>query len=143
MKDEQISGHDLPRRALMKAAAVAAFAGVAPREAAAQQAQIIGSEYWAQKGDVKLNLWRKRVNDGKADKPVIFFVHGSSFSGRAGYDLQVPGHPDYSAMDHFAGLGYDVWTMASLRVGQTTFLTSRHESRPLCFNNCSDCQLKV
>jgi alpha-beta hydrolase superfamily lysophospholipase len=27
------------------------------------------------------------------------------------FDLQVPGRPGYSMMDHFARLGYDVWTM--------------------------------
>jgi pimeloyl-ACP methyl ester carboxylesterase len=42
---------------------------------------------------------------------VLFLVHGSTFSSRGSYDLQVPGHPDYSMMDRFAGLGFDVWTM--------------------------------
>ena len=108
-RENVMNGPD--RRTLLKATGAAALAALASDNAAAQSAQIVGSEYWAQKGDVKLYLWRKRVDDGKTDKPVIFFVHGSSFSGRAGYDLQVPGHPDYSAMDHFAGLGYDVWTI--------------------------------
>ena len=99
----------LPRRQVLTASVAVAFGAAAP--AAAQQPRIVGQEYWAQKGDVKLHVWRKRLDDGRTGKPVIFFVHGSSFSGRAGYDLQVPGHPEYSAMDHFAGLGYDVWTM--------------------------------
>lgn len=106
-----MSGAGVPRRALLKAAGAAAMSGAVAKSAAADAPQIIATEYWARKGDVKLNLWRKRVDDGKAGKPVIFFVHGSSFSGRSGYDLQVPGHPDYSAMDHFARLGYDAWTM--------------------------------
>jgi pimeloyl-ACP methyl ester carboxylesterase len=38
-------------------------------------------------------------------------VHGSSYSGKTMFDLQVPGRADYSMMDHFAALGYDVWTM--------------------------------
>ena len=99
------------RRDLLKASGALALAVGAATSASAQAPKIIGAEYWAQKGDVKLNILRKRLDDGKTGKPVIFFVHGSSFSGRAGYDLQVPGHPDYSAMDHFAGLGFDVWTM--------------------------------
>ncbi len=102
---------NIPRRMLLQATGAAALAAATSQQAGAQTPDIVGTEYWAQKGAVKLNIWRKRVNDGKADKPVLFFVHGSSFSGRAGYDLQVPGHPDYSAMDHFARLGYDVWTM--------------------------------
>ena len=48
---------------------------------------------------------------GGAASPVLFLVHGSTFSSRGSYDLQVPGRPGYSMMDHFAGLGFDVWTM--------------------------------
>jgi pimeloyl-ACP methyl ester carboxylesterase len=44
-------------------------------------------------------------------QPVLFLVHGSSLSSRGSYDLTVPSRGGYSAMDHFAGLGYDVWTM--------------------------------
>ncbi len=40
----------------------------------------------------------------------LFCVHGSSYSGKTMFDLQVPGR-DYSMMDHFARLGYEVWTM--------------------------------
>jgi pimeloyl-ACP methyl ester carboxylesterase len=75
---------------------------------------IWSSEYRAQKGDVGLHVWRKRVGappTGVPDKPVLFLVHGSSFSGRSGFDLQVPGKPDYSMMDAFARWGFDVWTM--------------------------------
>lgn len=42
---------------------------------------------------------------------MLFLVHGSSFSTRVSYDLQVPGNVDYSAMNLFARAGYDVWTM--------------------------------
>jgi alpha-beta hydrolase superfamily lysophospholipase len=38
-------------------------------------------------------------------------VHGSSYSGKTMFDLQVPGRAGYSMMDHFVGLGYEVWTM--------------------------------
>ena len=65
------------------------------------------------KGDVKLYIYRK-VATGAAPaggRPVLFLVHGSTFAGRGSYDLIVPGRTGYSAMDHFAGLGYDVWTM--------------------------------
>ena len=71
-------------------------------------------EYWAQKGDVKLFMFRKRVGapqPGEAPRPVFFLVHGTSFSGPTGFDLHVPGKPDYSLMEKFAEYGFDVWTM--------------------------------
>jgi pimeloyl-ACP methyl ester carboxylesterase len=106
----------LRRRELISGAATAlAAAGVgldvgAP--AAAQGARVVAEEHWAKKGPVDLYLYRKRlVGEGAASKPVLFLVHGSTFSSRGSYDLQVPGHPNYSMMDHFADLGFDVWTM--------------------------------
>lgn len=71
-------------------------------------------EYWTDKKGVRLYVYRKRATAPKKNAgslPVLFLVHGSSASGRSSFDLQVPGKPDYSLMDHFAGLGYDVWTM--------------------------------
>jgi pimeloyl-ACP methyl ester carboxylesterase len=71
-------------------------------------------EYWAQKGDVKLYLFRKRLEvptSGDRPRPVLFLVHGSSNSGRSSFDLDVPGHGDYSMMNVFADYGFDVWTM--------------------------------
>ena len=46
-----------------------------------------------------------------ANAPKLFCVHGSSYSGKTMFDLQVPDREDYSMMDHFARLGFDVWTM--------------------------------
>lgn len=71
-------------------------------------------EYSAQKGDVKLYLFRKRREApaaGERPRPVLFLVHGSSNSGRSSFDLDVPGHGDYSMMTIFADEGFDVWTM--------------------------------
>ena len=71
-------------------------------------------DYWAHKGDVKLYMFRKRLGApaaGEAPKPILFIVHGSSFSGPSGFDLHVPGKTDYSLMEKFAEYGYDVWTM--------------------------------
>ena len=73
--------------------------------------KIVAEEHWAKKGPVKLYVYRKRNVEGTAKKPVLFLVHGSTFSTRGTYDLMVNGKGDYSAMEHFAGLGYDVWTM--------------------------------
>jgi pimeloyl-ACP methyl ester carboxylesterase len=94
------------------AAAVAATAIGMTASASAQGGKIVAEEHWAKKGNVDLYLYRKRqVGDGGAPKPVLFLVHGSTFSCRGSYDLQVPGRQNYSMMDHFAGLGFDVWSM--------------------------------
>ena len=73
-------------------------------------ADIKADEYWAKKGDVDLYMFRKRLADSDG-APVLFLVHGSSFCGRTGFDLSVPGRDDYSLMDRFARAGFDVWTM--------------------------------
>ena len=115
----------LPRRALLKGAGAALGAGWAavptalaqPAAAAAAvtaDAPIWSAEYWARKGDIRLNLWRKRVGApraGEPPRPVLFMVHGSSNSTRSSYDLNVPGKGEYSMMNVFARLGYEVWTM--------------------------------
>jgi len=82
--------------------------------AAPASSDIWSQEYWAHKGPTKLSLWRKRVGaprPGEKPLPVLFLVHGSSFSTRVSYDIQIPGNVDYSAMNLFARAGYDVWTM--------------------------------
>lgn len=71
---------------------------------------IKADEYWAKKGDVDLFMFRKR-DAARSGQPVLFLVHGSSFCGPTGFDLQVPGRSDYSLMDRFAAAGFDVWTM--------------------------------
>ena len=106
----------LHRRDLIKASAATAAGALASTlavpPAAAQEPKIEAQEHWIMKGPVKLYLYRKRqIAGGAAAKPVLFLVHGSTFSSRGSYDLVVPGRTGYSAMDHFAGLGYDVWTM--------------------------------
>jgi pimeloyl-ACP methyl ester carboxylesterase len=59
-------------------------------------------------------MFRKRTGSpvpGEAPKPVLFMVHGSSFSGPTGFDLHVPGRTGYSLMEAFAEYGFDVWTL--------------------------------
>src|SRR5580704_5715733 len=123
---DRLADHLVARRSIIKSAGFglgassglgSLIAGVASAHAqgAAQAApaEIWSQEYWAHKGDVKLNLWRKRVGApaaGAAPLPALFLVHGSSLSARASYDLQVPG-AEYSMMDVFARAGFDVWTM--------------------------------
>jgi alpha-beta hydrolase superfamily lysophospholipase len=83
--------------------------------AAAGEAEIWSQEYWADKGGVKLNLWRKRASapkPGEKPLPILFLVHGSSNSTRSSYDLIMPpGKGEYSLMNVMAREGYDVWTM--------------------------------
>ena len=109
----------MKRRDLMKGSALAIGACVLSDSAGAEDARIDEEEHWAKKDDVDLYLDRKRV-PGPVSQPVLMLVHGSSFSGRGGFDLQVPGHPRYSLMDEFARYGFDVWTMDHEGYGRST-----------------------
>ena len=79
------------------------------------QQDIVAEEYWADKSGIRLWVCRKYargdVGGSPTDRPLLFLVHGSSYSSKTMFDLQVPGRSGYSMMDHFAGLGFDVWTM--------------------------------
>jgi alpha-beta hydrolase superfamily lysophospholipase len=108
------------RRSVLQGAGIGIGAGLLSGLAGQALAQsgptgdIWGHEYWAKKGDVKLNLWRKRLRapkPGEPALPVVFLVHGSSNSSRSSYDLSVPGKGEYSLMNVLARDGYDVWTM--------------------------------
>lgn len=82
---------------------------------------IWSGEYWAKKGDVDLNMYRKRADapDGGA-KPILFLVHGSSVCSRTTFDLTVTDRPGYSTMDWFAERGFDVWTLDHENYGKST-----------------------
>src|SRR5512132_1547584 len=81
------------------------------------------TEHWARKGDVKLFLYNK--TSGNKERGTILFVHGSSMASQPTFDLQVPGRPHSSAMEYFAGLGYDTWTMDNEGYGRSD------KSRPI------------
>ena len=96
----------------------ASFAAVAGAQAVAEEAAIWRHDYWAEKtrgsATIKLAMYRKRVGaprPGAKPLPVLFLVHGSSIAALASWDLNVPGHGEYSTMNVFARQGYDVWTM--------------------------------
>jgi pimeloyl-ACP methyl ester carboxylesterase len=72
---------------------------------------IAGKEHWTRKGDVRLFLWQKPAVPDVAQRGTVLFVHGSSMASQPTFDLQVPGRPDSSAMDWFAGRGFDTWCM--------------------------------
>src|ERR1700756_366074 len=62
-------------------------------------AKVWSNEYWAQKGEVKLYMFRKRATAPKAGEkplPVLLLIHGSSNSGRSSFDLATPGRGEYS-----------------------------------------------
>ncbi len=112
------SDRSMPRRTVLKSAGMGLGAGLLAAAVgpavAGPAGEIWSAEYWAKKGDVKLNLWRKRVGaprPGEAALPIVFLVHGSSNSTRSSYDLTVPGKGEYSLMNVLARYGYDVWTM--------------------------------
>jgi pimeloyl-ACP methyl ester carboxylesterase len=91
--------------------------------AAAESEKIWSHEYSAQKGKVSLAMFRKRraaPEPGQKPLPVLFLVHGSSLSSRSTFDLTVPGAGEYSMMNVFARLGYDVWTMDFEGYGRST-----------------------
>jgi pimeloyl-ACP methyl ester carboxylesterase len=82
---------------------------------------IKGEEHWTSKGGgVKLFLFEKCLGDPAKTRGTILFVHGSSMAGQPTFDLQVPGRPDSSAMDHFAKLGYDCWLVDMEGYGRST-----------------------
>jgi alpha-beta hydrolase superfamily lysophospholipase len=120
MSQNTLNASSLNRRAVLGAgaAAGAALTVASSAQAAAppKPARVTASEHWTTKkgeqGDVKLYLYRKQLAGTPAKpRPILFLVHGSTFSSRGSYDLMVPGRTGFSAMEHFARLGYDVWTM--------------------------------
>jgi pimeloyl-ACP methyl ester carboxylesterase len=86
---------------------------------AGADAPVRGREHWAEKNGARLFIWEKKaVKPGR--RGTILFVHGSSMASTPTFDLQVPGHPDSSAMDHYARLGYDTWTVDFEGYGRST-----------------------
>jgi pimeloyl-ACP methyl ester carboxylesterase len=123
--------HSPARRALIKGAGlglgISAVAGLGTASAetagtaSPATGEIWSNDYWAKKGDVPLYMFRKRLGapkPGEPARPVIFFVHGSSVSSR-GFDLNVPGHGEYSIMNDFARHGFDCWTMDHENYGKS------------------------
>jgi alpha-beta hydrolase superfamily lysophospholipase len=85
---------------------------------------ILGENYWAEKGDIKLAVYRKfpppkGASGDVKSCPVLFLVHGSSLSALSSYDLDVPGS-EYSMMNVFAHAGLDVWTVDHEGYGRST-----------------------
>jgi len=89
----------IARRDVIKAAGAGLAGGLATgllsatAQAQTPAAAQTGAEFWtaeytAKKGDVSLQMYRKRVGaPGGAAKPVLFLVHGSSNGAQSSYDL--------------------------------------------------------
>ena len=119
------------RRALLGTALLAggAIATMAATDLPAPEtpSDIWSGSYWASKTrngqEIRLAMYRKRVGApaaGQKALPVLMLVHGSSPAALASFDLAVPGHDDYSLMNVFARLGYDVWSMDHEGYGRST-----------------------
>ena len=98
------------RRNVLLAGLTLAAAPAIPHTETLAARPVAGTEFWTDKRGVRLWVYRKRV-EGAALVGRLFCVHGSSYSGKTMFDLQVPDRAGYSMMDHFARLGYEVWTM--------------------------------
>ena len=98
------------REALAAGLGIAAAPSLGLAEPSPAPLAIAAEEYWADKGGVKLWVYRKRIQPDVPSAGMLFLVHGSSYSGKTMFDLRVPGR-DYSMMDHFARMAFDVWTM--------------------------------
>src|SRR5690348_16422166 len=109
---------ELARRTVIGGAGAGLLGLAGEAKAQGAKPDIQASEYWTQKGDVKLYVYRKRAAAKAGEKqPVVFLVHGSSISSRPSFDLAVPG---YSMMDDFASHGFDVWTMDHENYGRSS-----------------------
>ena len=98
-------------------------AGLVSGRAFATESEFWTAEYTAQKGPVRLAMYRKRMTAPKPNEPplpVLFLVHGSSVSALPSFDLTVPGAGEYSLMNVFARYGFDVWTMDHEGYGKST-----------------------
>jgi pimeloyl-ACP methyl ester carboxylesterase len=100
--------------------------------AVGSRAQVSGKEHWTTKGDsgndkVRLFLWQKPQGSSGPKRGTVLFVHGSSMASQPTFDLKVPGRPDSSVMDWFAGRGFDTWCMDHEGYGRSD------KSRPI---NC-------
>jgi len=110
----------------MPAGAVAADAAGTSGRAGHGFAKVSGREYWTTRvagGEtIRLFMWRKRLASarGRSPRGVILFVHGSSMASTPVFDLQIPGRPRMSVMDHFARLGYDTWCLDHEGYGRST-----------------------
>ena len=120
-KKEPNTTASLARRRFFQAGAALSAATLVTQGAQAAKSahpdKVVSQEHWTTRDSdgvpIELFMWRKMIPGmiNKASKGTILFVHGSSMAGTPVFDLQVPGKPQYSTMDHFARLGFDTWCL--------------------------------
>jgi len=100
---------------------------------------IKSEEHWTTKADgARLFLFEKCLGDPAKTRGTILFVHGSSMASQPTFDLQVPGRPDSSAMDYFAGRGFDCWCVDMEGYGRST--KDRDNNAPIAMG-AGDCHI--
>jgi pimeloyl-ACP methyl ester carboxylesterase len=97
---------------------------------------LAGTEHWADKDGVKLFLWNKCAVDPAAAKGIVLFVHGSTMAAQPTFDFHMPGRPNSSAMEFFAGHGYDTWAADMEGYGRST--KTRDNNAPIAYG-AEDC----
>jgi pimeloyl-ACP methyl ester carboxylesterase len=121
----------LGRRGMMGGAGVTlAAAASSPASAATPKQAYWTATYSTTRGDAKLAIYRKRLHAptrGAAALPVLLLAHGSSVSALPTFDLTVPGAGEYSMMDVFARLNYDVWALDFSGYGNSTMPTGNSD----------------
>ena len=119
-----MSEHRLSRAAVLAGAALLAPAAALAQETLpAPTPNIWSKDYTAVKGAVQLAVYRKRLGaptPREKKRPILLLAHGSSVAAQATYDLTVPGAGEYSVMNVFALLGYDVWAVDFENYGRSS-----------------------
>lgn len=100
-----------------------AFAGLpasAQMPAPSPVAAVPGHDHFATRDGLRIHLWQKCLPGREAAAAqagkVALLIHGSTWSGRPDFDLQVR---DYSLMDFLARNGYDAWAIDIHGYGQS------------------------
>ena len=105
--------------------------------------QTVGKDHWTTKQHasrpIRLFLWEKYLPSREGSfAGTILLVHGSSMASTPTFDLQVPGRgEEYSVMDYFARLGYDVWCFDCEGYGRSD--KQRDSNFPIS-DGADDCQ---
>ena len=126
----------IERRAVMGGAgAILAATATAGAAQAAPPGAMPNPTYWTAtyttpRGDAKLTVYRKRLHAPTrkgAVLPILLLAHGSSVSALPSFDLTVPGAGEYSMMNVFVRLNYDVWALDFSGYGNSTMPTGNSD----------------
>ena len=80
--------------------------------------KINGTEHWITRSGHRIHIWRKNSDELSPPDKVTLLVHGGTYSGQTDFDVQVRGK-NFSLMDHLAGQGHDVFTLAVWGYGKS------------------------